>query len=574
MSMLSSSHRAIGMFLLARAVPSRGRSMRIIAAVSALSLLAISCNTETGTGPNRESPGVPFDGPLASIAQPALASMVFFGGSGDQLGSGIAIVGASAYVSGSGVGPIGLLMKFGLPPASPVWSATLASTDFVAVAANPTTAFPVGGAVPTTCGASDGSGDTERKSLLARYGAGGGLLGCGSTNFFPYRGHEYYSAALTLLESGTPFVYAGGQAEQTGFAASNPFVLAKHDAGGSIVNQVTEPGITLGSFSGCCPGESGVLGIAEHGGDIYLAGFSRLPGFGEDNVYRPVLMRYSPALARVWKARPTDNADGFFRAVAAVGGYLYVVGRNGSGGAADYLVEKYDQSGTRIWTATSGGAGEDVLTGIVGVGSRLFAVGYTRSSGAGGVDAAILEIDPATGATISTSLFGGSQDDLANGTATDGTDLYVVGETRSFASVEGNAVGQNDGMLLRYTLAEPYDFTGFFPPVDNPGVTEDVVNRANAGRGIPVKFSLAGDQGLDIFEPGHPKFVSAPCDNSDSQDPIEETTTSPAGLTYDPTTDQYTYVWKSQKAWAGRCGTFHLGLNDGSDHHALFRFVR
>ncbi len=508
------------------------------------------------------------------VGAPTLANATFFGGSGDQLGNGIAIVGVHAYLSGyQGGGPDAILAKYGLPPGSPAWNAVLPNTYFLAVAATATTAYPVGIAVPPTCGASDGAGDTEGKGLFARYGAGGGSLGCGSTNFFPYRGNEFYTAALGLVEAGTPFVYVGGRAEQTGFGNSFPFVLVKYDAGGSIINQVTEPGITLGSF-GCCPGESGVDGIAELGGDLYLAGHSRLPGFGEDNANRPVLMRYSPALVRIWKQRPTDNAGGSFHAVAAFGGNLYTVGQNGSGAGADYLVEKYDQTGTRVWTVTSGGGAEDVLTGVVGVGSRLLAVGFTRSSGAGGADAVILEIDPATGATISTSLFGGAQNDLANGAATDGTDLYVVGESRSFASVEGNVVGQSDVTFLRYTLTEPYDFTGFFPPVDNPGAHEDVVNRANAGRSIPVKFSLAGDQGLDLFEPGFPKFVSTPCDDGDSQDAIEETTTSPAGLSYDPATGQYTYVWKTQRAWAGRCGTFQLGLNDGSGHHALFRFVR
>ncbi len=99
-----------------------------------------------------------------------------------------------------------------------------------------------------------------------------------------------------------------------------------------------------------------------------------------------------------------------------------------------------------------GGVSTDVLTGVIGIGSRLFAVGYTQSSGAGGADVVILEIDPATGATMSTTLFGGAQDDKANGVATDGTSLYVIGESRSFASIAGNAVGQNDVMLLWYTL--------------------------------------------------------------------------------------------------------------------------
>src|SRR5207249_4464136 len=72
---------------------------------------------------------------------------------------------------------------------------------------------------------------------------------------------------------------------------------------------------------------------------------------------------------------------------------------------------------------------------------------------AGGADAVILEIDPATGVTLSTTLYGGVMDDSANGVAAAGTDLYVVGESRSFATPEGNLVGQNDGILLRYSLA-------------------------------------------------------------------------------------------------------------------------
>ena len=119
-----------------------------------------------------------------------------------------------------------------------------------------------------------------------------------------------------------------------------------------------------------------------------------------------------------------------------------------------------------------------------------------------------------------------------------------------------------------------FGFTGFFQPVDNPGSNDDVVNRAKAGTAIPIKFTLGGNQGLTIFRNGYPKFVGEPCDASNPQDDIEATTTSPAGLTYDAVTQQYTYVWKTDKSWAGRCGRLELGLTDGSDHHALFQFVR
>jgi hypothetical protein len=145
-----------------------------------------------------------------------------------------------------------------------------------------------------------------------------------------------------------------------------------------------------------------------------------------------------------------------FYGVTELGGFLYVVGytfTQGISGSEDYLIQKYDEAGTLQWTKTSGGANSDVLTDVVGIGDRLFAVGYTTSQGSGGAEAVILEIDPMTLDTLSTAIFGGAQDDKANGVATDGTYLYVVGESKSFAE-GGNAVGQNDVMVLRYTLTQ------------------------------------------------------------------------------------------------------------------------
>jgi len=139
-----------------------------------------------------------------------------------------------------------------------------------------------------------------------------------------------------------------------------------------------------------------------------------------------------------------------------------------------------------------------------------------------------------------------------------------------FARVSGGRI--DVGAFERQVTLFP--FTGFFQPVDNPGPNDDIVNRAKAGTAIPIKFTVGSNLGLTIFRSGYPKFVSEPCDASGPQDDIEVTTTSPAGLTYDPASQQYTYVWKPDKALAGKCGTFQLGLTDGSDHHALFRFVR
>jgi hypothetical protein len=145
--------------------------------------------------------------------------------------------------------------------------------------------------------------------------------------------------------------------------------------------------------------------------------------------------------------------------VAAVDGFLYAVGYTFTSGvpnSEDYLVQKYDENGNLLWSQSSGGAATDVLNGIVGLRGRVFAVGYTRSQGSGGADAVLLEIDPATGNTRSTSLFGGALDDLANGVVTDGTDLYAVGESRSFATPEGNPSVQNDLVVLRVIVGDRF----------------------------------------------------------------------------------------------------------------------
>jgi hypothetical protein len=124
-------------------------------------------------------------------------------------------------------------------------------------------------------------------------------------------------------------------------------------------------------------------------------------------------------------------------------------------------------------------------------------------------------------------------------------------------------------------VGSTYTFTGFFQPVDNPGPT-NVFNTAKAGSAIPVKFSLGGDQGLTIFAAGYPKAVPTACPGAGTPtDPIEETVNAGAiSLQYDPVTQQYTYVWKTQKAWATKCYQFVMRLNDGSEHSANFQFTR
>jgi nidogen-like/carboxypeptidase family protein/HYR domain-containing protein len=117
----------------------------------------------------------------------------------------------------------------------------------------------------------------------------------------------------------------------------------------------------------------------------------------------------------------------------------------------------------------------------------------------------------------------------------------------------------------RVTVSFP--FVGFKAPVDNL----PVVNTLKSGQSVPVKFSLGGNRGLGILAAGSPSSRTVNCDSSAPTDAIETTTTSPSGLQYDAASDTYTYVWKTDKAWAGTCRQLTVALTDGSTHTALFQ---
>jgi hypothetical protein len=126
--------------------------------------------------------------------------------------------------------------------------------------------------------------------------------------------------------------------------------------------------------------------------------------------------------------------------------------------------------------------------------------------------------------------------------------------------------------LSPFALFEPtYDFVGFYRPVDNAPVQ----NTAKAGAAIPIRFSLRGNQGLAILDSGYPASQVMQCDSALASDEIEETVSSGgSSLSYDAGSDQYTYVWKTQKTWANSCRRLVLQLNDGSRYTADFRFAR
>jgi hypothetical protein len=102
-----------------------------------------------------------------------------------------------------------------------------------------------------------------------------------------------------------------------------------------------------------------------------------------------------------------------------------------------------------------------------------------------------------------------------------------------------------------------------------------IFNAARAGSAIPVKFSLGGDEGLDIFAAGYPASEEIACDSQAEVDGIEQTVNASAGgLSYDATSDTYVYAWRTSSAWDDTCRQLVVKLDDGTTARANFTFVR
>lgn len=115
----------------------------------------------------------------------------------------------------------------------------------------------------------------------------------------------------------------------------------------------------------------------------------------------------------------------------------------------------------------------------------------------------------------------------------------------------------NKSVPVTYTYSVVYDFTGFFQPIDM-----GKANVAKAGSAIPVKFSLGGDQGLNVFRDEARFFPTGGAVTGDEVEQYVAATNS--SLSYDPVANQYVYVWKTNKDWAGRSGELRVYLADGT----------
>ena len=112
-----------------------------------------------------------------------------------------------------------------------------------------------------------------------------------------------------------------------------------------------------------------------------------------------------------------------------------------------------------------------------------------------------------------------------------------------------------------------YSWTGFFAPIDNLEV-----NAAGAGRTVPVKFSLGGDQGTAVIAHGFPVSLEVDCTTGDPLSSSPTVNPGGSGLIFDPASGHYVYPWKTDASWSGTCRRLVVRLIDGTMHSATFQF--
>jgi hypothetical protein len=261
------------------------------------------------------------------------------------------------------------------------------------------------------------------------------------------------------------------------------------------------------------------------------------------------------------------SATAWVKASGSPGAFRYIVAKGASGClTASYGLYTGPANGLMFYVAGSDG------------------VSYTRSPDAGaGVWDGSWHFVAGTYDGSSVRLYVDGHE-VGNGTPASGAIGYGLPDTNDlfvghYAGCSGlDFPGTIDepqvwsrALSLSDVLGVMHPFTGFFQPIDNL----PTINTVKAGSAVPAKFSLGANLGLGILPAGSPGSHQVSCASGAATDAIEQTVTAgTSSLQYDPTANQYTYVWKTDKGWAGTCRAFDLMLNDGTTHSAVFQFTR
>jgi hypothetical protein len=185
-------------------------------------------------------------------------------------------------------------------------------------------------------------------------------------------------------------------------------------------------------------------------GDTYVAGCTTTWGAGNWDF---LLLKYGSSGTPLWqKTWGGVRMDVAHSVVVDRNEGIYVTGYSDGFGAGgdDMILLKYAKSGDLLWQQTWGGSEDDISNDIAEDGSGfVYVTGYTSSFGAGGRDLILLKYGP-DGRLLRQTIYGTEGDDQGNALVYDKRgNLYVTGYT----DTESSAGGWANVLLLKYDLS-------------------------------------------------------------------------------------------------------------------------
>ena len=180
-------------------------------------------------------------------------------------------------------------------------------------------------------------------------------------------------------------------------------------------------------------------------GDLLLGGVTDSFGAGS---FDGLLMRYDPMGNLIWsRTWGTTGEDYFLDVLEDSSGNLFVGGGTRGTGACceDILLLKYDSSGTLLWRKAWGGSSDEEGALSITANGEVYVGGETRSFAGNGADVLLLKYD-SSGSFVWAKTWDGGNDEGINGSCISANSLYVAGNTRSFTA-------GTDALLQKYDLS-------------------------------------------------------------------------------------------------------------------------
>lgn len=182
---------------------------------------------------------------------------------------------------------------------------------------------------------------------------------------------------------------------------------------------------------------------------------------------------------------------------------------------------------------------------VFSAGEQVYA-DYECSDEPGGVGVASCQGDVPDGAPLDT--------------ATPGPHGFTVSAT--------DGAGNATSATVTYEVVPPAVFGGFLWPVrDYP-----FVNRRTAGATVPVRFELRGGEGRNPLAGGYPQVAEVEC--GAAEQPLTGKPARVRWLRAPRGRERYSFLWRTERGWAGSCRQLILRLEDGTATRAEFRFRR